>query len=594
MIKTATRLFNAYPLGVLKPLVTALMITLGSWSLAIADVRPDAGSILQQMQQAPPAQPSSNDTGLNINHTAAAKLPMTETFEVKVIELAGNHAFSTELLHTLVADAIGTKITLPQLGALATRITDYYHSHGYPLARAYIPVQTIAKGTVRIEILEAHYGTINLDNHSQVKDSLLQATLAPLQPGQPVMQSKMDSALLLLSDIPGVSHLATLKPGAEVGSSDLDVKTEATPRVSGNLNVDNYGNRYTGQVRGGATVNINNTFHIGDVLSLSGMTTGDNMNYGRFVYEALLNGQGTRLGASYFILDYALGNTLQAINAYGTAQITSAWAKQPLLRSRTLNFFGQLQYDHLQLNDSTGISAIKTFRHIDDGMVTLSGDARDNLLSGATSTWNAGWTLGNVSYDNSAAQAANAATVNSQGFFSKVNLNLTRLQNLTEKDGIYVSFSGQWAQENLDSSKKMIVGGPYSVRAYDMGALSGDTGYLGTLELRHLLAKGRFGQLQAVGFVDSAQVTINQRTWAGGANSATLLGAGGGINWLGPITHWLMPAQLHARAYVATPIGPMPTQLEASSYVATPIGPIPVSSGSTNSTHAWLEFGVGF
>ena len=32
-----------------------------------------------------------------------------------------------------------------------------------------------------------------------------------------------------------------------------------------------------------------------------------------------------------------------------------------------------------------------------------------------------------------------------------------------------------------------------------MGALSADSGYLGTVELRHLLAEGRFGLWQAVG-----------------------------------------------------------------------------------------------
>lgn len=569
--------FNTRAPNPLKPLLAACVLALSPWSLAIADVAPDTGSILQQMQEVAPAQPSSNDTGLKIEPPAAAKLPMSEAFEVKIIELSGNHAFTTEVLLALVANAIGTKITLPQLDALATRITDYYHSHGYPLARAYIPAQTIASGTVRIEILEAHYGTINLDNHSQVIDSLLQATLAPLQSGQPITQSKMDNALLLLSDIPGVSSLATLKPGAEVGSSNLDIKVQAMPRLSGNLSVDDYGNRYTGRVRGGATLDINNALHIGDVLSLSGMTAGDNMNYGRFSYEALLNGKGTRLGASYFILNYVLGDTMQALNASGTAQIASTWAKQPLLRSRNLNFFGQVQYDHLQLNDTIGVGDIQTYRHVDGGTATISGDARDNVLMGATNTWNASWTGGKVGFDNSAAQAADAATKNSQGLFSKVNLNLSRLQNLTEKAGLYASFTGQWAQDNLDSSKKMIVGGPYSVRAYDMGALSADSGYLGSVELRHLLADGRFGLWQAVGFVDSAQVTINQTTWDGGTNKASLSGAGGGINWLAPKTHSLIPTQLHARAYVATPIGSVPSLV-----------------GTTNSTRAWLEFGVGF
>ena len=577
MKNNATMPFNTYHLSPLKPIFVACVLALSPWSLANAEVAPDAGSILQQMQEVAPAQPSSDDTGLKLETPAAAKLPMTEAFEVKVIELSGNHAFATEVLQALVANAIGTKISLPELDALATRITDYYHSHGYPFARAYIPAQTIASGTVRIEILEAHYGTINLDNHSQVKDSLLQATLAPLQPGQVITESKMDKALLLLSDIPGVHSLATLKPGAEVGSSDLDIKVNATPRVSGNLSTDGYGNRYTGRVRGGGAVEVNNALHIGDVLSLSGMTAGDNMNYGRLSYEALLNGQGTRLGASYFYLNYALGDTLQSLNAYGTAQIASAWAKHPLLRSRNLNFFGQVQYDHLQLNDSIAVGDIKNYRHIDGGTATISGDARDKLLMGATNTWNVAWTGGNVDFDDSAAQAADAAAKNSQGLFSKVNLNLTRLQNLTEKDGIYASFTGQWAQDNLDSSKKMIIGGPYTVRAYDMGALSADSGYLGTVELRHLLAEGRLGLWQVVGFVDSAQVTINQTSWVAGTNKATLSGAGGGINWLAPKTNWLIPTQLHARAYVATPIGTTPALI-----------------GTTNSTRAWLEFGVGF
>jgi len=38
---------------------------------------------------------------------------------------------------------------------LAARITDFYHSHGYPLARAMIAAQAIRAGVVEIEIIEA-------------------------------------------------------------------------------------------------------------------------------------------------------------------------------------------------------------------------------------------------------------------------------------------------------------------------------------------------------------------------------------------------------------------------------------------------------
>ena len=552
-------------------------LLLGPVSLVRAEVTPDAGSIMQQMQEAPPAPPSSNDTGLNLDKQTKGKMPMTEAFDVKNIELGGNHAFTTEILMALVSDVIGTKITLPQLDDLATHITDYYHSHGYPLARAYIPAQTVSTGTVRIEILEAHYGKINLENHSHVYDGLLKSTLASLKSGAAITESDMNSALLLLSDIPGIKSVATLKPGAEVGTSDLDIKTDAMPRVSGSLSTDDYGNRYTGRVRGGATVNVNNALHVGDVLSLSGMTAGDNMNYGRVSYEGLLNGRGTRLGASYFYLNYALGDTLQNLNANGIAQITSAWAKHPFLRSQNLNFFGQIQYDHLQLNDTIGVGDIQTYRYVDNGNITINGDSRDSLILGGVNTWNASWTGGRVAFDNSAAQIVDAASKKSQGLFSKFNLNLSRLQNITEKDSIYASFTGQWAQNNLDSSKKMVVGGPYTVRAYDMGVLSADTGYLGTIELRHLLLDGQFGQWQAVGFVDSAQVTINQNTWVSGANSASLSGAGGGINWLAPKINAVIPTQIHVRTYVATPVGSVPSVL-----------------AGTTATRVWLELGMGF
>ena len=126
-------------MNIIKTPIFAALLALSPMITFAVEVIPDAGSILQQMQEVAPPAPSSNDTGLKIETPTATKLPMTEAFEVKVIELSGNHAFTTEVLQALVASAIGTKITLPELDALATHITDYYHSHGYPLARASLP-----------------------------------------------------------------------------------------------------------------------------------------------------------------------------------------------------------------------------------------------------------------------------------------------------------------------------------------------------------------------------------------------------------------------------------------------------------------------
>src|SRR3984885_7458517 len=215
---------------------------------------PGAGSILQQSQPVLPPAPSGTETGLAIEQPAGGTLPPSAPFAVKAFELSGNTVFDTPTLHALISEAEGKSLTLPQLGQIAARITDYYHSHGYPLGRAIIPAQTIKDGRVRIVIIEARYGQIALDNRSRVVDPLLQATLAPLQSGQAISDAPLNHALLLLSDIPGVAVVPTLKPGETVGTSDLQVQTDPTAALTGNAALDNDGNRYTGRARLGGTV----------------------------------------------------------------------------------------------------------------------------------------------------------------------------------------------------------------------------------------------------------------------------------------------------------------------------------------------------
>jgi hemolysin activation/secretion protein len=68
-----------------------------------------------------------------------------------------------------------------------------------------IPAQSIHDAIVEIEVIEARYAQIKLDNHSRVNDPLLQATLAPLRSRQAIAGAPLDHGLLLLSDIPGVA-----------------------------------------------------------------------------------------------------------------------------------------------------------------------------------------------------------------------------------------------------------------------------------------------------------------------------------------------------------------------------------------------------
>jgi len=508
--------------------------------------------------------------GLKIEGNGERQLPTSFPFTVQRIRISGNTVFNTATLHALVADAEGKNLTLADLGELAARVTKYYHIHGYVLARAIIPQQVIRDGLVDIEVSEARYGAIRLYNHSRVDDALLKSTLHPLGSGQPIEAAELDHSLLMLADIPGVAVDATLKAGESVGTSDLLVNAASGPAVSGNVVLDNYGNPYTGKVQFGATADLMDPLRIGDILSASGLSSGHGMNFGRIAYESLLNGDGTRMGASYSALHYIVGGPLADLDAHGTAQIESLWVKQTLVRSRNVNLYGQIQFDRVQLDDDIDVGGLHTDRHLENWTTSLAGDVRDKFLSRSVTIWRLDWTEGRDDFDNAAAQLADAETARAQDGFSKLAANLCRVQSLSPKDELYFNLSGQWANGNLDSSEKMIAGGPNTVRAYDMGAVSGDTGYLGTAEFRHELGQAWACQWQAVAFVDSAQVTVNKTVWVAGPNSADLSGAGVGLNWARP-NRW-----------------------GAKICVAKPIGPIPVLVTNPASVRAWIELTKGF
>ena len=70
-----------------------------------------------------------------------------------------------------------------------------------------------------------------------------------------------------------------------IGTSDLLVDITPGPLLSGSVDFDNAGNRYTGEWRVGATVNFNNPLGLGDVASLRLLTSGEGLKYARASYQ---------------------------------------------------------------------------------------------------------------------------------------------------------------------------------------------------------------------------------------------------------------------------------------------------------------------
>jgi hemolysin activation/secretion protein len=521
---------------------------------------PDAGSLLQQVQPfvPPPFSPLAPQLSIEEEDGSSNSFPSSETLLLQRIRIARNTLFDTPTLLALVEDAQGKRLALSQLADLAARITDYYRDQGYPLTRAIIPPQTIQQGILRIDVIEPRYGKITLFNTSQIRDPLLLDTLSILQSGEFIEESKLDGALLLLSDIAGIVVKPTLKLGAANGTSDLQVSITPGSSVTGHIAVDNHGNSYVGGENISGAVTFNNPLHEGDALTFNVISSGAGMNYERVAYESLINGRGARLGGAYSSLQYKLGGSLATAGASGTAIVTSLSVKQPLLRSRNTNVYGQIQLDRMQLRDhiEKDVPTIHTDRHIESVIFTLYGDFRDEVLFGGVNTWSVGSTFGRIDFDDMTAQTRDAETANTKGNFSKLNSSLSSVQNIGENRELQAVFNAQWTDKNLDSSLKMSGGGSRSVRAYAAGTISGDSGYFLSLKFMQYLGLAWGGQWATVAFIDNARLTLNKNIWPGvtGASGVSLSGTGLGLIWSGP-------DQWAGTVYIAKPIGPSPSLL---------------------------------
>ncbi len=510
-------------------LFTAALLALSQSAFAQT---PPLGGQIQQIPPAPVPQRAIPDIRIEPGTTPAVPGSEQARILVRSLRVTGQTLYSEAELVAITGFSPGSELTLSDLRGMALKIADHYRRNGYFVAQAYLPAQNIEGGAVTIVVLEGRYGSVSLRNQTNLSDSLANGLLDGVKAGDTIAIAPLESRLLLLSDIPGVNVRSTLGPGAAVGTSDLVVELTPGKRVSGSVEADNAGSRYTGRYRVGATVNLNNPTGNGDVASLRVLTSGSGLKYGRASYQTQF-GKAT-VGVAYTALEYELGEEFESLRAHGTVEIASVYGSYPLIRSRNANLYAVAAFDHKTFQDKIDLTSLVTDKKAQVLTVGLHGNFRDNFGGGGLSSYSLNVTSGDLEIETPTALADDAATARTNGKYGKLEFNAARLQRVTERFSLYGTIYGQFASKNLDISEKMGLGGPYAVRAYPVGEGYSDEGYIVKLEARLLLPKfseGLPGQFHLIGFADSGSGTLHKNPWTTGENHRRLSGAGVGLTW---------------------------------------------------------------
>ena len=510
------------------------MLVLSIWTAipsAVAQTRPDAGVLQQQIdrtgqlplpERAAPERPAE---------PAELTAPAGATVTVSSFHFAGNTLLSEAQLAPVVGSYLGRPLTFSQLQAAVAAVAAAYRDAGW-IVRAYLPQQDIVDGAVTIQVVEAVFSGAHLEGPEPTRlrlSRVLGLFAAQQKTGELLSAEKLDRALLLADDLPGVTVSGTLERGAREGETALALKLADEPLATGEVIADNSGARATGEGRLSANLYANSALQLGDRLIANLLYT-DGTVYARLDGTVPVGNDGWRIGANTSYLAYRLvAPEFSGLAAHGNSEVTGVEASYPVVRARLRNLYLNLAADHKSFQN---FSAGATTTSYQDNVlsVALAGNLFDRIGGGGANTGSVAVADGTLNLGGSPNADADAATTRSAGNFRKLSYQFSRQQVLTDQLALFGGLSGQWASRNLDSSEKFYLGGPGAVRAYPANEAGGSDGTLMTLELRGSLPRG----FKLTGFYDYGSIHVNHENSFPGAplvNSYSLQGAGLSTGW---------------------------------------------------------------
>lgn len=541
-----------------------------------AQTPPDAGSLMRETERPQRVLPQPAPQ-------AAPKAPATPAVEgvrvtVKAFRITGNSLIPEAELLPALAPWVGKEVGFGELQQAANAIAEEYRKRGW-FARPQLPAQDVSEGLITIHIIEGRLGAVHIDDGGKtlrVDRELVSGTLtARQQPGAPLNLDALERSSNILNDTPGVAVATILTAGQRPAETDAVVKVQDKPLFAGTVQLDNGNSRATGEERLSVSASLDNPSGQGDQVTFNGNAS-EGSRYIKLGYSLPVGKDGLRVGVSASMMTYELvGKDFESSKSKGDAQTYGLNLNYPWVRSNTHNLSLGAAFDRKDYyNEAAGNETSE--KRIHAALVTLTGDRLDRLGAGGMTLWGVNLTYGDVDLSGNASYATTDANgPRAAGRYVKFGANLARLQRVSDKATLWASINGQLANQNLDSSEELSLGGPSGVRAYPVMEGSGDEGWLATLEARYNLT----GELQLTAFYDHGYL---RRDHDGGYTGA-LLPESGSLKGYGLGVNWSKPGLFTLRASIARRLGDNPFR----TLTAGP-GFGKDSDGSLDETRLWL------
>jgi hemolysin activation/secretion protein len=169
----------------------------------------------------------------------------------------GGFAECAAQTEAVIAGAIGKRLTVAQIYALARTIEQLHAAAGYVLARVVVPPQQLVdRGALRLTVVDGFIEEIDLAGVPERARAVVTDRVSFLVGRRHVRLDEIERGLLLAGDVPGLKLKSTLTRGVREGGARLVLEGEHHV-VTGSLGGDDRLSRSLGtwQLRGAIAVN---------------------------------------------------------------------------------------------------------------------------------------------------------------------------------------------------------------------------------------------------------------------------------------------------------------------------------------------------
>lgn len=447
-----------------------------------------ATHIEERVKQRKPVRPTDDAPNIPLvsspaDHTA----PQTEQtfgFILNAVVIEGGSIFSPEQLADVYRKHLATSVDEADVREIAQGITALYKDAGYIFSEALVPPQDVLSGVLQIRISEGYIASFKFSGDVETSGAIT-AYLEPVRAERPTRLQTVERALLLISDLPGVTVMdSAIADGDAPGAKVLNLQL-AHKRLGGELYVDNRGTPTTGRTQSWTAVTVHGSTGIGSRQQIGLFTipnTPRELVYLQGKWLQPVGGWGTTVEMTVSKSAADADADVVSSDTQSRSSRVTVELRHPIVRTREQSTWltGALDYNNLREDRFDAVNYKDRNRTARAGLEYY----RPELLNGDVylkAVYSQGLNILGATDEHSTAVSRTDTT----GSFSKGTLEFWRLQKIAGGVGVFVHAKGQWADSPLLTAEDFSIGGSQFGRAYDYGEISGQKAAAGLVELRY-------------------------------------------------------------------------------------------------------------